>query len=124
MEERLVALQVKAAEFATTVDAGEDDGTALGDDWLDDALGLATEPTGKAPVGWGRFALIANMTPMATAAAKTAATPTIRYGRLRSAVDENNVFMPVRCMARQVWLHNIKETEGTGKLMALARQAR
>jgi hypothetical protein len=47
----LVALQVKAAELATTAGAGEDDGSALGDDWLDEGLGLATEPTGKAPAG-------------------------------------------------------------------------
>jgi hypothetical protein len=43
-----------------------------------DAPGVTVEPTGSAPVGWGRFALTANMTPTATAAAKTAATPTIR----------------------------------------------
>jgi hypothetical protein len=35
------------------------------------------------------------MTPMAMAAIKTAATPTILYGRLRRAVTARNVFMPV-----------------------------
>src|ERR1700674_1144178 len=32
-----------------------------------------------------------------TAAIKTAATPTIRYGRLRSAVSAMNVFISIRC---------------------------
>jgi hypothetical protein len=52
-------------------------------------------PAGIAPVGSGLFALVANITPAASAAIKTAATPMIRSGRLRSAAAAKNVFMPV-----------------------------
>jgi hypothetical protein len=90
------------------VDAVAAEGVATGlatGDAAGDALGLVTTPTFDPPVGCGRLALNANITPTATAATKTAATPTNRYGRLRSAVSEMNVFMPVRCSQLRGWLH-------------------
>ncbi|MFI5270361.1 MAG: hypothetical protein ACHQ7M_23530 [Chloroflexota bacterium] len=79
------AAQVKGAEIAASSATGDATAGALGD-------ALETAPAGTAPAARGRSALIANMTPMATAAIKTAATPKIQNGRPRST---KNVFMPV-----------------------------
>jgi hypothetical protein len=96
-------LQLNSAWLGTAAGAAKGLATGLG---ADNAAGEAwtAAPIGKVPVGTGRFALTANETPTATAATKTAATPTIRYDRLRSAVAEKNVFMPIGCSQPVGWL--------------------
>ena len=98
--------QVKAAWLELDAVAADGAGSGLvTGDAAGETTGLMTTPAFDPPVGCGRFALNANIAPTATAAIKTAATPRNRYGRLRSAVSEMNVFMPVRCSQLSGWLH-------------------
>jgi hypothetical protein len=70
-------VHVKVARVAARVSADTGAGSEPGD-VPDDGAGEVSAPAGTEPVGWGRFAAVANRRPAATAAIKTAATPTIR----------------------------------------------